>query len=129
MKKLLVASIAALFLATGTAYGADTCYVVQETPDNFLAMRWHPTTKSRIVWVLRPGDQVVHDPNDRIHNNAAREDALAHKVSKKNLETWIIVLTRDEPGHAREGWVYKKYLKETPCTCPNEGINGACEPP
>jgi hypothetical protein len=54
VKNLLLAGVAALFLATGTAHAADICYEVP--PDNFLATREHPTTKSKITWALREDD-------------------------------------------------------------------------
>jgi hypothetical protein len=51
MKKLLLTSIAALFLVTGAALatGPDNCAVVSKTPDGFLNVREAPTMKSKII--------------------------------------------------------------------------------
>jgi hypothetical protein len=56
MRTQLLIRVAALFLSTRTAHAADICYEVLKTPDNFLAMREHPTTKSKITWALREDD-------------------------------------------------------------------------
>src|SRR5262249_51547347 len=62
MKKALLTSIAALFLATGAAHatGPDNCAVVVKTRDGFLNVRAAPTMKSKIVARINPAD-IVHD--------------------------------------------------------------------
>jgi hypothetical protein len=60
MKKILLAGIAALFLAGGTAHatGPDDCAVVVQTRDGFLNVREAPTMKSKIIAKLYPMDMV-----------------------------------------------------------------------
>lgn len=137
MKRTLLIGVAVLLLTAGTAHAGDAlvCGVEQgsckllkelsannqmhwirwvlETSDNFLAMRWHPTTKSGIVWALRQGEGVIAGLEDQQFGVflARREHALP-----KNWKNWVYVHTRDRPGHALEGWVYKKYIKEVPCS-------------
>lgn len=113
MKKFLLVGISVLLLS-GAAHATDACYVVQETPDNFLAMRYEPTTRSKINWALRNGDIVVD---------------MGRAISNDPKFRWRYVRTRDEVnGFVWGGWVYKKYIKEVPCVCPEEAIDGACEP-
>jgi len=65
MKKLLLAGIATLFLATGAAHAtADGCAVVLKTPDGFLNVRAKPNGRSRILKRLKPGEIVGTDSVD-----------------------------------------------------------------
>src|SRR5262249_13434920 len=102
------------------AHAADTCYEVLETSDNFLAMRWRPTTRSGIVWALRQGEGVITaDPN---------VDTYARMQLKKfPTKNWVYAHTRELPhqDHQLEGWVYKKYLKEVSCEEETETPPGA----
>jgi hypothetical protein len=63
MKNLLLAGIAALSLATGTAHatGPDDCAVVVQIRDGFLNVLEAPTMKSKIIAKLHPMDMVWAD--------------------------------------------------------------------
>ena len=59
MKKALLASVAALLLATGAAHADAQCAVVLKTPDGFLAMREKPTVQSKMIAKLLQGDFLI----------------------------------------------------------------------
>jgi hypothetical protein len=118
MIKVAFNALALLALATpALAHATDICYEVLETPDNFLAIRWDPTAKSKMIEALREGD-IVKDLNV-----GWNKDGTMPTFRKK----WMKVVMIDEQAKWHyAGWVYKKYLKATGC-CPNEGFNGECE--
>ena len=112
MKKALLTGVAALFVTScqaplRTAHAADICYEVQKTPDKFVALREHATTKSKVVWVLREGDTFV------AYDGGLDEEDY---YWKKNWKRWVQVKTRYyDPIDNHTGWVYKKYIKEVSC--------------
>ncbi len=109
MKKLLLASIAALFLATGTAHatGPDYCAVVSKTPDGFLNVRKAPTMKSEIIAKIHPGDLVHAD---------AYECSITDDCEIKNWTHIASVSRSSGPNkpQALRGWVGTKFLKGRP---------------
>jgi hypothetical protein len=86
-------------------------------------MREHPTVKSKIVFVLREEDEIVDNPGLEL-------DEKDYSL-RRNWGTWVRVETRyyDEFRPKKDGWVYKKYIKEIPCedenTAPLEVPPGA----
>jgi len=111
-------------MATGAAYAKEQalpenyiCYRAQETPSSdwyqgrknwrFLAMYEHPTMKSKTIWKLRIGDTV--------YTNRAHWDEDNYYFQK----TWVRAKWTDyskrETFPDKEGWIYKKYLKEISC--------------
>ena len=105
MKKILLAGIAALFLAGGTAHatGPDDCAVVVQTRDGFLNVREAPTMKSKIIAKLYPMDMVWADAYECI-------------IEECEIKGWrhIGEVTRssgDGKPQKLRGWVGEKYLK------------------
>ena len=103
--KALLASVAALSLATGTAHatGPDDCAVVVQTRDGFLNVREAPTMKSKIIAKLHPMDMVWADAYECITEECA-------------VKGWrhIGEVTRssgDGKPQKLRGWVGEKYLK------------------
>src|SRR5262245_43411571 len=94
MKKLLLTSIAALFLATGTAHAtADFCVVVTKTPDGFLALREGPGTQFKMIAKLKPGFPLDAD------------------TGGGGLPKW----TRVWIAERHSAYVYSKYIKHRDC--------------
>jgi hypothetical protein len=117
MKAAIIAGIAALLPATGTAHagsfllGTDICFVVKKTSDGFLAVRAKPDAKTELFAALRPGYPLVASP----HNQFLEGDE-AHRY--KNWTKWARVRGwfTNEDADPSFGWVYRKYLKKVPCT-------------
>ena len=57
---VLVASIAAL-AATSAHATIDTCLMVRNTPDGFLALREGPGTQCKVKARLKPGELLIAD--------------------------------------------------------------------
>jgi len=74
------------------------CYEVQKTSDNFLALRERPSAKSNTIWALREGYALTADDGE--------QRGWARVRVRRSLEV---------PLEVREGWVFKKYIKEAPC--------------
>jgi hypothetical protein len=111
MRKLLIIAAALLALvsiAPAYARADHVCYEVLETSDNFLAMRWRPTTKAGILWALRQGETLIAgDPTTDTY--------VQDQLEKYPTKNWIYAHTRERRGSQAEGWVYRKYLKEISC--------------
>jgi hypothetical protein len=124
MKKLLLTSIAVLFLATGAAHAEmqddwrngdskEYCVEVMKTPDGFLAVRAEPSVKAKLISTLRPGFPLTVNPADQSLNE--NDYARFPKWTK-----WTYVKGRfdieNADLHPSSGWVYSKYIRELPCT-------------
>jgi hypothetical protein len=88
MKKLLLISVAALFLATGTAQACDCCWVHDPTGTP-LNVRDKPNGK--ILFTLR-NKEVVNGPDIKL------------KYEDPN-QKWAFVFSK-----YGEGWVFRKYI-------------------
>jgi hypothetical protein len=119
MKKLLLTSIAVLFLTTGAAHAGsffenyadkdDACLIVKKTSDSFLAVRDVPSVKSDLVAALRPGFHLIAALDQFVDG---RDDILY-----KNWTKWIHVKGwfTNEDAEPSYGWVYRKYVQKVPC--------------
>jgi len=118
MKKLFLTSIAALFLATGTAH-ADQCYAVNAPINDFVNLRKGPSSKSGAIEKLYPGT-IVH---------TAMDSTLEVK-GWQHVESIDYV---DSNGHMEEGthlrgWIAKNYLVRL-YSCPEPGFSHVDLPP
>jgi Bacterial SH3 domain len=123
MKKVLLASIAALLMATSAAHtDTEFCVVVRKTPDGFLALREKPTTKSKIIATLRTNVPLLADHEDQYLEE--QEYRLY-----KNWTHWTRVRAwvTEQDADPTKGWVYNKYIKKVPCT-PAEGVEDILQP-
>jgi hypothetical protein len=124
MKRLFLASIAALFLATGTAHAEmqdnwrngsskEYCVEVMKTSDGFLAVRAEPSVKAKLISTLRPGFPLTVNPaNQSLNvNDYAR---FPKWIKWTYVRGWFDVEEGDT--HPSSGWVYSKYIREVPCT-------------
>ena len=121
MKILSLTSVAALFLATGTAYAGssffegystegDTCWMVKETSDGFLAVRDRPDARGELIASLRPGYPLISSPDNQFLD---AEEAGRYK----NWTKWVYVkgwFTRED-AEPSWGWVHGKYIKKVSC--------------
>jgi hypothetical protein len=108
MKKFLLASVAALFLATGTAHatGPDECAIVLKTRDGFLNIREAPTMKSKIIAKISPAD-IVHDD---------AYETLIGEFDNPHYEGWthidrVLRSSGDKKWQKLRGWVGTRFLK------------------
>jgi hypothetical protein len=107
MKKLFLAGIAALFLATGAAHatGADECAIVKKTRDGFLNVRVAPTMKSKVIARVNPAD-IVHD-----------DDYMGPELEDSdNYKGWshidrVLRSSGDRKWQKLRGWVGTRFLK------------------
>jgi hypothetical protein len=116
--RLLIAGIAALFLATGTAHaaspwtftGEENCVVVRKTSDGFLAVRDKPSIKGKIVATLRPKFPLTIPANSQFLEG---EDYKLYK----NWKNWTRVKGwfTEQDADPSWGWVYSKYIKKVRC--------------
>jgi hypothetical protein len=105
VKKLLLTSIAALFLATGAAHAtADGCAVVLRTPDGFLNVRAAPKMGSRILKRLKPGEIIGTD-----------------NVSEGWERTYV---SRKKNGLPLWGWVYSRFIVDVDCESLDNKLEG-----
>jgi hypothetical protein len=80
-----LASVAALFLATGAAHATvDSCGVVLRTPDGFLNLRKAPSVKAKVIARLKPGDILLGFES---LNATAMGDKWAHVLSVPQVPT------------------------------------------
>jgi hypothetical protein len=109
MKKLLLAGVAVLFLATGTAHatGPDYCAVVSKTSDGFLNVRKAPTMKSEIIAKIHPGDLVHADAYECLITDDCEIKNWTH------IDSVLRSSGREKPQELR-GWVSSKFLKGRP---------------
>jgi hypothetical protein len=98
MKRLLLTSIAALFLATGTAH-ADKCATVLKTNDGFLALRDEPSVRAKLLLKLK------------------KDEELWYPV-KSVFKNWVRASYPGEDWENRgtvDGYVYGKYIHIFEC--------------
>jgi len=113
MRKLPQASIAALFLATGTAQheahalaDGPACAMVRQTPDGFLNLRADFSMSAKIIAKLRPGDQLY---------------VTATELGINTLGDWVQVDGvwrldgNDISKQWHSGWVARRFIRETKC--------------
>jgi hypothetical protein len=104
MKKLLLSSIAALFLATGTAHATwDVCRVVLRTPDGFLNVREKPTMRSKVIARLKPGQWFRGSNSNEGHSGWTQIEFIGDQE--------IFVGKRLFP----KGWVGSRFVVEVRC--------------
>jgi hypothetical protein len=124
MKKLLLTSIAVLFLAMGTAHAAELCGAVKKTPDGFLALREAPVAQSKMIAKLFEGNTLYTFDDPIVFGDEApyyctkpeREYGMSdNKHRCRNL--WVRVST-DEQTHSKVGWVNSRYIRQFPCKDP-----------
>jgi hypothetical protein len=124
MHKTLLAGVAALFLATGTAQTAEFCGVVLKTSDGFLALREGPGIQSKMIAKLFEGNTLYTKDDATVFGDEApyqclkpvREYGISdNKRQCQNL--WVRVST-DEQTHSKIGWVNRKYIRQFPCKDP-----------
>src|SRR5215510_4211947 len=118
MKRSLLSSIAALFLATGTAHATeDFCVEVTKTPDGFLALREGPGTEFKMIAKLKPGYPLDADTSQGGTECAGDQDPetpkemARYKRCMKEAQRW----TRVWIAARRSAWVYSKYTKSRDC--------------
>jgi hypothetical protein len=85
------------------------CVEVQPTPDGFLNLRQGPGMNFKVIAKLLSYQRISVD---------------------KRTDKWTHVRAGCGDDAADEGWVYNEYISDikTVGDCPNEGLNGACEP-
>jgi hypothetical protein len=103
MKKLLLAGVAALLMASAAHAAYDDCAVVLETPDGFLALREEPTAKSKLILKLHRGDVLDVDVAKTMASGVYNERIIDW--------TWVIPFNIDSPG----GYVYNDYIQKFKC--------------
>ena len=96
MKKLLLAGVAALFLATGTAQheahalaDGPACAMVRRTPDGFLNLREAFSMSGKIIAKLRPGDSALCHRDRAWHFNSGRLGGSSRRLAirqRRHLE-------------------------------------------
>jgi tetratricopeptide (TPR) repeat protein len=144
MKKLLLASVAALFLATGTAHAADFCAMVikppaevtrdkEFNPNGWLALRKEPSPHSEKIALLREGDFLAVGDScatpweERGLNRACEDDREWLRVFKvyrfdktsaffgNGLSANIKCKIATNGWVRPNGWVRRKYMQEYAC--------------
>ena len=124
IKKLLLSSIAALFLATGTAQhearacaDVPSCAVVTKTPDGFLNLRRAPTTRAPVVTKLRPGDRLYIT----LDEDGLNEGGICSPGNWKLIEgIWRldgkpINIQAGAEWQPHTGWAVKRFLRQIDC--------------
>jgi hypothetical protein len=101
--RALLAGVAVLFLATGTAHAtADGCAVVKRTPDGFLNMRSAPMMGAKIIAKLKPGNRL----------NIDSATCVSKGTSTICNTDWVRVLG----FHGiKFGWVHIRFLNFVDC--------------
>jgi hypothetical protein len=94
------------------------CFVVDKTTRadwyqghknwRYLPMYKEMTSKSKVIWKLRKGDDVMVAPD-----SVASDDDWVHAKW-----TWI-----NEAFPTKEGWVQKRFL----VSCPQYGVDNSCD--
>jgi Bacterial SH3 domain len=106
----------AIVLASITAARATTesCAVVLNTPDGFLALREGPGTQFRIKDKLSPSQTV----------GITTEDCIWHRRGNVTCNKWVRVKVFDDqtPTSGWAGWVRSKYIQ------PVATESGKCRP-
>jgi hypothetical protein len=102
MRKVLLAGIAALFLATGTAHACGCCFVEDPTGTP-LNVRDKPNGK--IIGTFSNGE-VVKDGRGPANYDRGDKGWITAKDSRGRV--WIYV----EGEHETKGWVFLKYLNK-----------------
>ena len=104
MTKLATFALA-IVLASITAARAttDSCAVVLNTPDGFLALREGPGTQFRIKDKLSPSQTV----------GITTEDCIWHRRGNVTCNKWVRVKVFDDqtPTSGWAGWVRSKYIQ------------------
>jgi hypothetical protein len=108
MKRVFLASVAALFLTTGTAHAVyDDCAVVLRTPDGFLALREKPSAKSKIILKLQRSEVLNLNKN-----------TLRFMGQEKKSKQWIaasVVRYFEDGEEDFDGYVSRKYIQQFKC--------------
>jgi hypothetical protein len=101
MKHVILLLGLAILMSSVTAARATTesCAVVLNTPDGFLALREGPGTQFRIKDKLSPGQTV----------GITTEDCIWHRRGNVTCSKWIKVRVDDTSGWL--GWVRSKYIQ------------------
>ena len=147
MKKLLLTGIAALFLATGTAHTSEQCVIAIPPLDRDGACDYSEDPKDPKVPVDLCGGENGHPlyyrPKDspgllHLRKEPSAKSGWIDKFEhgkllwlsgQKKGWTYIWAYGQEQVVLRKAGWVRSKYIKPTKCPCPEEGLNGACEPP
>ena len=104
MTKSLLTSVAALFLATGTAHAVEGgCAVVLRTPDGFLNVRAAPKMGARILKRLKPGEIIEIDTK-------SCEGSVCDEKFR-----WTHVFVAPGPPPGRWGWIGSRFITTTDC--------------
>jgi hypothetical protein len=101
---LLLLGLATVLALIGAARATtDSCAVVLNTPDGFLALREGPGTQFRIKDKLRPSQTV----------GITTEDCIWHRHGNVTCSKWIKVFRVDgqTPTSGWAGWVRSKYIQ------------------
>jgi hypothetical protein len=109
MKKTLLAGIAVLFLATGTAHAAyDECAVVLKTPDGFLALREKPSARSKLLHKLHRGKILTINKSDWQKKINRWADVSVQGIASDEFP--------DGDLEWESGFVSRKYIQQFRCS-------------
>jgi Bacterial SH3 domain len=102
-RTLLLGLTIVLASITGARATTDSCAVVLNTPDGFLALREGPGTQFRIKDKLRPSQPV----------GITTEDCNWHRHGNVTCNKWVKVFRLDgqTPTSGWAGWVRSKYIQ------------------
>jgi hypothetical protein len=136
--RVLITSIAALFLATGAAHAtADGCAVVLKTPDGFLNLRKDPSMRARIVARLKTGqivyvDDLVCDPMAHCDNEGGWTHVIDVPASRECATKYLGDRLSNQLDYERclkrigwrevqtGGWVGTRFIANVDCERPKE---------